>query len=102
MRVLSELTLRTYAVAHLDVAHEIYTLTQAIKRADWRQPLDVQQSGLPVRFIGNERWVFNLLRNRYRLIVQIVFSPPPYQSQVFVRFLGTHAEYDRIPDTTTV
>jgi mRNA interferase HigB len=102
MRVISELPLRQYAIAHRDVAAEIHFLTQQIRQATWGQPVDVQQSGLSVRFIGNERWVFNLLHNRYRLIVQIVFSPPPYQSQVFVRFIGTHAEYDRIPDTSTV
>ena len=102
MHVISELPLRNYAIAHRDVADEIHYLTQELKQATWRQPLDVQNSGLAVRFISNERWVFNLLHNRYRLIVQIVFSPEPYQSQAFIRFIGSHAEYDRIPDKSTV
>ena len=53
---------------------------------------------LPARYVGNNRYVFNIMGNRFRLIVHIFF--PAYQ--VYVRFLGTHAEYDRIPDITTV
>ena len=63
--------------------------------AKWQIAADV-----PVRYVGNNRYVFNIMGNRFRLIVRIFFPAYPYQ--VYVRFLGTHAEYDRIPDITIV
>jgi mRNA interferase HigB len=49
-------------------------------------------------YVGGDRWVFNLRRNRYRLVVRIFFPA----RQVYVRFIGTHADYDRIADITTI
>ncbi|RYE90518.1 MAG: type II toxin-antitoxin system HigB family toxin [Cytophagaceae bacterium] len=53
--------------------------------------------------VGNNRWAFNLLRNRYRLIAKINYSRlPEFTGRIFVRFIGTHAEYDRIADITNL
>jgi mRNA-degrading endonuclease HigB of HigAB toxin-antitoxin module len=42
---------------------------------------------------------FNLLRNRYSVVVKINYSQlPAFTGQIFIRFIGTHAEYDRITD----
>lgn len=66
---------------------------ETAEAAEWQTAADV-----PARYVGNNRYVFNIMGNRFRLIVCIFF--PAYQ--VYVRFLGTHAEYDRIPDITTI
>ena len=67
---------------------------------DWFEKADAAEwqttANVPARYVGNNRYVFNIMGNRFRLIVRIFF--PAYQ--VYVRFLGTHAEYDRIPDIT--
>ena len=103
MRVLTKATLRKYALQHPDVATEVMVLYDDMQRADWRTAADVKVYDPGTRYVGNERWIFNLLRNRYRLIVQIVFANNDnFNGQIFVRFIGTHAEYDRIPDASAI
>ena len=47
-----------------------------------------------VSIVGNQHYVFNIKGNDYRLVVVIQFTP----STVYIRFVGTHAEYDKIKD----
>ena len=67
-----------------------------VSRASWRTPADVKASFRSASFVG-ERVVFNIATNKYRLVVWINY---PYQT-AYVRFVGTHAEYDKI-DVETV
>ena len=67
------------------------------KRADWKKPSDVVADFPSADPIKNSRVVFNIARNKYRLIVAI-----NYHFQVIrVCFIGTHPEYDKV-DATTV
>lgn len=59
---------------------------------DWQKPSDVLQDFPDADPIKNNRVVFNIARNKYRLIVQLSFP----RQWVFIKFIGTHAEYDRI------
>ncbi len=61
------------------------------KAADWSGPADVRAQYGSASFIG-DRVVFNVGGNKYRLVVWINF---PYRV-VYIRFVGTHAEYDKI------
>ncbi|MDE6696037.1 MAG: type II toxin-antitoxin system HigB family toxin [Muribaculaceae bacterium] len=49
-------------------------------------------------YVGNQHYVFNIRGNRYRLIVVVKFTI----GRVFIRFVGTHEEYDRIKDCSTI
>ncbi len=51
-------------------------------------------------FIGNERLVFNIARNKYRLIAKFRFHPR--SQRVYIRFIGTHSEYDKIKDIENI
>ena len=51
-------------------------------------------------YVGNERLVFNIARNRYRLIAKFRFHPRA--QRVYIRFIGTHAEYDKISDISNI
>lgn len=51
-----------------------------------------------VDYVGNDRYVFNIKGNDYRLIVVIRFV----KGRVFIRFIGTHAEYDKITDIKNI
>ena len=58
--------------------------------------LDVRKTFRTVDYVGNDRYVFNIKGNRYRLVAMIFFDI----RTLYVRFVGTHAEYDKIDCTT--
>lgn len=51
-------------------------------------------------YVGNERIVFNIARNKYRLIAKFRFHPRA--QRVYIRFIGTHAEYNKIKDIKNI
>jgi mRNA interferase HigB len=67
-----------------------------VKKANWLNPHDVKKQFGSASLITNNRVVFNIKGNKYRLVVQINYS----SSWVFVRFIGTHDDYDEIDATT--
>jgi mRNA interferase HigB len=63
-----------------------------VQSSDWRAPADVTANYANASIVGNDRVVFNIKGNAYRLVVAV-----DYQRQiVFVKWLGTHARYDKI------
>lgn len=63
-----------------------------VQSADWRTPADVTRNYANASIVGRDRVVFNVKGNAYRLVVAI-----DYQRQiVFIKWLGSHAEYDEI------
>ncbi len=70
---------------------------QEALRAEWQNPNEIKQQYKNASIVGDNRVVFNICGNKYRLVVKI-----NYISQwVFIRFVGTHKEYDKI-DVTTI
>ena len=68
-----------------------------VKSAAWSSPAEVKRAYANASIIGSERVVFNIKGNSYRLVAAI-----DYQRQaVFIKWLGSHADYDRI-DVRTV
>ncbi len=65
--------------------------------ADWRNPADVKAKYGSASILKSNRAVFNICGNRYRLVVRINYQ----YATVYIRFIGTHAEYDRI-DVETI
>jgi mRNA interferase HigB len=64
-----------------------------VDKADWATPADVKAMfGTTVDFVHDNRLIFDIVGNNYRLIVHVAY---PYR-RVLIRFVGTHAEYDRI------
>ena len=64
---------------------------QEVKKSNWKSPNEVKQIYRSASIIGDNRIAFNICGNKYRLIVKI-----NYESQwVFIRFVGTHEEYDK-------
>ncbi len=94
MRVLSRKTLMEFWTKHPDSERSWFS---EVQKATWRSPADIKNEHPSASFLAGNRIVFNIKGNRYRLIVRINYS----YGQVFIRFLGTHAEYDSI-DASTV
>jgi mRNA interferase HigB len=63
-----------------------------VKHADWQIPSDVIKDFPDADPVKNNRVVFNISRNKYRLIVQISYV----RQWVFIKFVGTHSQYDKI------
>jgi mRNA interferase HigB len=68
-----------------------------VKKAIWRQPADIKDHYRSASVLKNRRIVFNIKGNDYRLVVSVAYR---YQAG-YVKFIGTHAEYDGI-DAETV
>lgn len=92
MRVIAKSTLRAFWQRHPDsesALQEWYAKTAA---ADWDTPAAVRSDHRTASILPGNRAVFNIKGNTYRLVVNIVYP----RRVVYIRFIGTHAEYDRI------
>ncbi|PKQ08709.1 MAG: addiction module toxin RelE, partial [Alphaproteobacteria bacterium HGW-Alphaproteobacteria-12] len=65
----------------------------AVSKAEWRTPADVKAMfGTGVDFVADNRIIFDIAGNKYRLIVHVAY---PFR-RVLIKFVGTHAAYDKI------
>jgi len=92
VRIISKKTLRAFWERHKDAEQTLKSWHQETSQAKWKNPNAIKVLYPSASFIGNDRVVFNLRGNCYRLIVKINYD---YQA-VWIRFIGTHAEYDKI------
>lgn len=98
MRIFTEQTLKEYAEAHPEAKAALQEWTTIVKKSEWTCFADVKKTFNSVDNVGNQHYVFNIKGNNYRLIVVIKFTI----KFVSVRFIGTHAEYDKIEDCSTL
>ena len=67
------------------------------ENAEWRNLSDIKVDFPSTDYVGNQRYVFNIKGNKYRLVVVVKFTI----GHIFIRFVGTHSEYDKI-DVSTI
>lgn len=63
-----------------------------IEAADWKNHNELKNDFLSADYVGNNRYVFNIRGNNYRIVAIVVF----FAGRMTIRFIGTHKEYDRI------
>jgi len=80
-----------------DVVQPVLAWYRHALKADWSSPADVKQDFGNASILKNGRVVFNIAGNKYRLVVWINY---PYKV-IYIRFIGTHAQYDQI-DVQTI
>jgi len=97
MRIIAIAALREFWKKHPDAEIPLRSWYALASRAAWRAPADVKAAYRNASIIANNRVVFNIKGNAYRLIVAVHYN----RSMMFVRFVGTHREYDNI-DAGTV
>ena len=95
MRLISIGTLKSFWRTHPDSKEQLQAWYRLMKSANWRTPNDVKRQFRSASVIGNNRAVFNIAGNKYRLIVKIHYNT----GIVYVRFIGTHRQYDAINAT---
>ena len=96
MRVIAKKTLREFWERHLDSEQQLKAWHAEAEDATWRAPADVKAKYGTASILKDCRVVFNICGNKYRLIVKINYD---YQV-LYVRFVGTHEEYDEIEAET--
>jgi mRNA interferase HigB len=99
MQVIARRTLKQFWERHLQAEGPTRAWFAAVAKARWKGPTDVRrQFGRTVDFVHDNRLIFDLGGNKYRLIVHVSYE----FGRVLVKFIGTHAEYDRIdPETVS-
>ena len=96
MRVISRKTLRNFYKIHADAKWALEAWFHEAAAAKWGDPKEIKKRYPSADFLSGNRVVFNIKGNMYRLIVKMHYNT----GIVFIRFIGTHAAYDKIDATT--
>ena len=97
MRVIAVSTLRAFWERYPDVEQPLKAWYKEATSASWSQPADIKVHYRSASVLKNRRVVFNIKGNDYRLIVAVAYK----LQIVYVKFVGTHKEYDAV-DAETV
>jgi mRNA interferase HigB len=97
VRVFNRSTVKAFADAHTDARQPLFAWFAEVEKAEWTGPEDIKARYPSASIVNKERVVFNIKGNNYRVVVAVKFE----FHVVYIRFIGTHAEYDKI-DATTV
>ena len=98
MVIIAKTFINIFAQKHPASKAAMNSWYQIVKEADWGNFNDVKNTFGSVDAVGNDRYVFNIKGNDYRLIAMIFFD----KRTVYIRFIGTHAEYDKLKDCSMV
>ena len=92
MRVIAVSTLRDFWEKHPQAEMPLRAWYAEASRANWKSPAAIKAAHRNASFLGNNRVVFNIKGNDYRLVVAVHYNT----GIMFIRFVGTHAQYDAI------
>lgn len=96
MRVISKATLVNFWLIHPPARTALQTWFEDASHSDWKTPQDIKARYANASFVGANGVVFNIKGNDYRLVVAVAFR----YSAVYIKFVGTHAQYDAINAAT--
>ncbi len=91
-RIIAKKTLRIFWEKYPDAEQYLKTWYDTAKSANWKSPGDVKLTYINASILKESRVIFNIKGNSYRLIVKFNYE----REWIFIRFVGTHAEYDKI------
>jgi mRNA interferase HigB len=96
MRIISVRALREFWERHPQAELPLRNWHAEASHAAWKTPADIKAAHRNASFLPGGRVVFNIKGNDFRLVVAVRYT----LGLMFVRFVGTHAEYDRIDAAT--
>ena len=99
MKIIAVSTLKAFLgknPAYFDAHDPVMAWVRQVKAADWSNPADVKRDVRSASILKDGRAVFNIAGNRYRIVVWINY---PHRV-VYIRFVGTHSQYDNIDAQT--
>ena len=92
MRIVAKKTLRDFWNKHKDCEEQLKSWHNETSKTKWKNPNELKKDYPSASILENNRIVFNIKGNNYRLVVKI-----NYEFQImWIRFIGTHADYDKI------
>lgn len=92
MKLFNFKLLKDFYKKHPEAEDSLLRWAQLVEESDWSSHAELKAQFPSADYVGNDRYVFNIAGNKYRTIAVVVF----FAGQLHVRFVGTHAEYDKI------
>lgn len=96
MRIISRQTLKDFWERHRDVETFLRQWLAQTRGLMWGNSMDIKRVHSTASFLNDNRVVFNIKGNQYRLVAHVRYD----LGRVYIRFIGTHGEYDRIDALT--
>ena len=96
MRRIARKILRDFWLKHPDCEQQLKSWYNEAEIATWKTPNEIKRDYPSASILENNRIVFNIKGNNYRLIIKLNYH---YQ-MVWIRFIGTHAQYDKVDAAT--
>jgi mRNA interferase HigB len=98
MRIVTYKRIQEFATKHPNTQAPLSVWYHTTTAKSWQNLTDIKHDFNSLDYVGNHRYVFNIKGNSYRLIALISFNA----QKGYIRFIGTHAAYDRIKDIKTI
>lgn len=98
MRIISARTIKQYYELHPASKSALQDWTSKVKEANWTCLADIKKTFNSADYVGNQHYVFNIKGNDFRLVAVVKFTV----QFVLIRFIGTHAEYEKINDIANI
>ena len=92
MVIFTKTRINKFGQIHADSLNPLHEWYRIVSEANWSNINDVKKTFNSADYVGDERFVFNIKGNRYRLIALIKFK----KRTIYIKYIGTHAEYDKI------
>jgi mRNA interferase HigB len=96
LRIIARSTLRDFWQKYPDSEQSLRAWFYDVSRASWQNPSDIKNVYANASIIANNRVVFNIKGNHYRLIVHVRYD----LGIIFIRFIGNHQDYDKVDAAT--
>jgi len=92
MRIVSFKRIKEFSLLHADAEIPLCKWFRVTEGSSWNNFNDVKKTFSTAEYVTNDRYVFDIKGNDYRLVAIVIFA----SKKVYIRFIGTHAEYDKI------
>ena len=96
MVIIAKSALQDFVKVHHNAMEPLNEWYEKVRSSDWATFADIKRTFNSVDAVGNDRFVFNIKGNAYRLVAMIHFD----RRTLYIRFIGTHASYDKINCST--
>jgi mRNA interferase HigB len=91
MRIVTFRAIKDFIEKDANSSIALYEWYHKVNRANWNNLLELKKDFNSIEYVGNERYFFNIKGNHYRIVCIIIFN----SKKVYIRFIGTYAEYNK-------